>query len=151
MSDDEKAAEEVALDAAVERKEYLDERNILLEGRSNAVRSLEKTLVTLAAGALALSITFLHDIAPHPVQKVWLYASWSLLFVSLAFMLTVFILSIHVFEKVIDVLGAEYQKKEAKRPKRLICCLKWLEWISFASLILGSIFFAVFALVNLPK
>lgn len=59
-------------DEAVKRKEYLDERRILLECRNNAVRSLEKILVALSAGALALSITFLHDIAPHPKQITWI-------------------------------------------------------------------------------
>ncbi len=138
-------------DRPMERQEYLDERRVLLECRNNAVRSLEKTLVTLSAGALALSITFLHDMAPNPVHDSWLYASWGLLFTSLGFMLIVFILGVHVFEKDIEVLGEEYQKQEGKRPKRLISGLKWLEWISFASFIGGGVCLAVFAFINLPK
>jgi magnesium-transporting ATPase (P-type) len=138
-------------DRPIERQEYLDERQVLLECRNNAVRSLEKTLVTLSAGALALSITFLHDIAPHPTQITWMIIAWILLFGSLALMLTVFILGVHVFEKDIDALGKEYQKQEVSRPEKLISSLKWLEWSSLAAFILGSIFFAVFATVNLPK
>jgi hypothetical protein len=148
---DENDNEQTASEAAEARKEYLDERNVLLDGRNNAMRSLEKTLVTLAAGALALSITFLHDIAPHPKQIGWMITSWVLLFGSLALMLTVFILGVYVFEKVIDALGKEYQKQKAKRPKCLICVLQVLEWTSLFFFILGSVFFAVFALVNLPK
>lgn len=142
MTDEEEAAR---------RKEYLDERQVLLEGRSNAIRSLEKTLVTLSAGALALSITFLHDIAPHPREIVWLILSWSLLFASLLLMLLVFILGVYVFDKDIDAWAAEYEKRDGNRPECLIRFLQWLEWISLFSFIFGSVFFAVFAVVNLPK
>jgi hypothetical protein len=138
-------------EAAAVRKEYLDERKVLLEGRSNAIRSLEKTLVTLSAGALALSITFLHDIAPHPRQIGWMIASWSLLFFSLLLMLVVFIAGVYVFDKDIEAWKAEYEKRDGKRPLCLICVLQVLEWTSLVSFILGSIYFAVFAVVNLPK
>lgn len=138
-------------EGTTERKEYLDERKVLLEGRSNAVRSLEKTIVTLAAGGLALSITFLHDIAPHPHQTGWIIASWTLLFLSLLFMLTVFMLGVYAYDKDIASLAAEKAGEEENRPLGLILVLQILEWSALGLFILGGVFFAIFALVNLPK
>ena len=118
-----------------------DYYNVLLEGRNNAMRSLEKTLVTLSSGALALSITFLHDIAPHPKQMAWMTVSWFLLFFSLLLMLIVFMLGVYAFEKAME-------EKEIKCFKLF---LQVLEWTSLIFFIFGSVFFAVFAAVNLPK
>ena len=136
---------------SVRRKEYLAERNILLEGRSNALKNLEKTLVTLSAGALVLSITFLHDIAPHPRQIFWMIASWSLFVGSLLLMLIVFILGVYVYEKDIAALNAEYEKRSHERPVCLIYLLQGLEYASLVTFFLGTVFFVVFAIVNLPK
>lgn len=124
-------------DEPIDRDYY----NILLEARNNAVRSLEKTLVTLASGALALSITFLHDIAPHPRQMAWMIVSWILLFLSLLLMLIVFMLSVYAFESAM----------KRKDVKRFTLFLQFLEWISLVFFIFGSVCFAVFAAVNLPK
>jgi len=134
----------------ITRKEYLEERKVLLEGRSNAFRSLEKTLVTLSAGALALSITFLHDIAPQPKQIGWMIASWSLLFISLLLMLIVFVLGVYAYDKDLEAWKAEYEKRDGKRPECLICALQILEWTSLVSFVSGSVLFAIFAVVNLP-
>jgi len=118
-----------------------DYYDILLDARNNAIRSLEKALVTLSSGAIILSITFLHEIAPHPEQLYWMIISWSLLFSSLLLMLLVFILGVYACEK----------GMKGKDTKCFTYLLQFLEWASMFLFILGSVFFAIFAAVNLPK
>lgn len=117
-----------------------DYYDILLDVRNNAIRSLEKTLVTLSSGAIILSITFLHDIAPHPKQLVWMIISWSLFFLSLLLLLFVFLLGVYACER----------GMKGKDTKRFALLLQFLEWTSLFLFISGSVFFAVFAVVNLP-
>jgi hypothetical protein len=51
---------------------------------TDATRSFDKTITALAAGALALSVTFLKEIAgANPVASGWLLAGWFGLIVSL--------------------------------------------------------------------
>ncbi len=49
-----------------DRKEYLDYRKNLNDSLYQISDSFDKTIITLAGGALGLSITFIHEIAPHP-------------------------------------------------------------------------------------
>jgi hypothetical protein len=64
-------------------------RDWLVQADHDASRDYDKTVLTLATGALALSVTFAHDIAPHPVSgsTLLLAAAWVLLTISLAAML----------------------------------------------------------------
>jgi len=67
--------------------------------------------------------------------------SWSLLFSSLLLMLLVFILGVYACEK----------GMKGKDTKCFTYLLQFLEWASMFLFILGSVFFAIFAAVNLPK
>jgi heme exporter protein D len=68
-------------------------REMLVAAHQKSSESYDKALMTLAGGALALSITFLHDIAPKPVHKGWLAWSWALLALSLLLTVASFLLS----------------------------------------------------------
>ena len=41
---------------------YRDERNKLIDGEQDHSKSYDKYVLTLSGGALALSVTFIHDI-----------------------------------------------------------------------------------------
>lgn len=43
---------------------YLEERKLLIDAEREGARTLDKAILTLAAGALALSITFLEKVVP---------------------------------------------------------------------------------------
>jgi len=45
---------------------YLEERKILIDSERETAQQFDKAILTLAAGALALSITFINQIAPEP-------------------------------------------------------------------------------------
>src|SRR5262245_8526451 len=57
---------------------YLDERKLLVDLEQKSADQHDKAILTLAAGGLALSITFLEKIAPNPrPDTLWLIAfSW---------------------------------------------------------------------------
>jgi len=56
----------------------LEQRKLFLE-RAKLFREHIQNVLTLATGALVLSITFLHDIAPNPVDRGSLRIAWKLL------------------------------------------------------------------------
>ena len=43
---------------------YLEERKLLVDAEREGARTFDKAILTLAAGALALSITFLEKVVP---------------------------------------------------------------------------------------
>src|SRR5262245_49255997 len=81
------ASTAVAYDPRAEYLKTLAEARVRLELQSYKVEeAYDRTMVTLAGGALAISITFLEKVAPHPVPKdtVWiLWVSWGSFVVSL--------------------------------------------------------------------
>lgn len=69
-----------------EREEYLQERRLLIDLKTDSERTLDRTILTLSGGALALSITFVNQIAPQPILVGLLLAAW--LFFTLSLLLT---------------------------------------------------------------
>jgi hypothetical protein len=59
--------------AADARKSY---REVLVEKHHQATLDFDRAVFVLAGGALGLSITFIHDIAPDPTHKAWLSVAW---------------------------------------------------------------------------
>jgi hypothetical protein len=49
-------------------QQYLDERKLLIEGERAAGEGFDKTLLTLCAGAIALSVTFVEKVGSAGVQ-----------------------------------------------------------------------------------
>ncbi len=64
-------------------QQYLDERRLLVEGESVAGQGFDKTLLTLCAGAIALSVTFVEKLGSAGLLKPLLYTSWGILTVAL--------------------------------------------------------------------
>ncbi len=67
------------------------ERQWLLQADHAASRDFDKAIMTLAAGALGVSIAFVHDVAPHPVRVAWLGWAWGLFAASLVLILLSFL------------------------------------------------------------
>lgn len=78
-------------DKVQEYTRYLDERRSLIDARFKVAESLDKALLTLSGGALAVSMTFIKDIVKNPVCKSTLVFSW--IFFGLA--ITVLLLSLY--------------------------------------------------------
>ena len=121
-------------------------RNMLVEKSYAASQDFDKLTVTLSGGALALSLTFIHDIAPHP-RQLWLAGTaWFLLALSLVFIFFSLFMSQKAIRDMIDQLDA------GTDPGRLGPAATWtvgLNIASAATLVLGLVFLAAFALINL--
>ena len=68
-----------------ERKEFFEQRKLLIDLQHQSSQSFDKTIVTLAGGALALSLTFIRQAVPAaiPGTTVFLALAWLFLILSL--------------------------------------------------------------------
>jgi hypothetical protein len=60
-------------------QQYFDERKMLADGERAAAEGFDKTLLTLSAGGIALSVTFVEKLGAAGTFKPVLYASWIML------------------------------------------------------------------------
>jgi hypothetical protein len=111
-----------------------------------AAAAFDKIVSYLAGGALALSITFLHDIAPAPVHEGRLAIAWTALWGALIASMFSFIASDSANRKLIDRLSAG---EGLKRDWRYYATLV-LNWVSAAGVVVGTGSLAWFAYANVP-
>ena len=101
----------------------------------DAINDYNKTLMTLAAGTVALSATFLGQSLYHGVALNWLYAAWS------ALALCVFLGAV-LFGKYISDLA------ESVDPKPRQGSMEVLSFFQFLLLLAGFACLGVFAIQN---
>jgi len=123
------------------------ERQWLLQADHAASRDFDKAIMTLAAGALGVSIAFVHDVAPHPVRVAWLGWAWGLFAASLVLILLSFLTSQHALRREMKVLSGE---RSDRRPGGWLgLATIGLNWTSAGALVSGVVALVVFALYNL--
>ncbi|HEY5375200.1 MAG TPA: hypothetical protein VIK01_16085 [Polyangiaceae bacterium] len=106
-----------------------------------ALESFDRTMVTVSGGALAVSITFLHDVAPSPTpwSLLPLIVGWGGLIASLG----AIIISMPVGHRSIELrLAGEDDSKMTKYTT-------WLNSTSVVALLVGFMGLAVFAGMNM--
>jgi len=124
-------------------------RAALLEGDRAQSELFDKTLITLSGGALAVSLTFLHDIVggvPAHGTRCALLAAWVLLVVSLFSTLFSFKASqraLRAEAKAID-MGTEPSG-------RAVAYGRALNAVALGALIVGVVFLMLFAYWNIGK
>jgi hypothetical protein len=120
------------------------ERDRLVQHRAKATESFDRTVLTLASGALGLTVAFIHEIAPHP-RHVWVVAvGWSFLCGSLLLILASFLSSIAEHSAIIDQM--DERVSTIRRP------IQWTTSLNVAAascLVLGVVFVVTFACLNL--
>jgi len=131
---------------------YLEERKFLNEAERDTAKQFDKAILTLAAGALGLSITFIYQIAPHPNPNsiFFLIIAWSLFSISILSTLISFLTSQEACRQTRDLLDQE--QKEEKKDQKEFSARKWtnvLNYFSIGMFILGVIFLIVFSSINL--
>jgi hypothetical protein len=118
-----------------------DERKLLVEVKRDAARSFDQTMITLSGGALALSLTFVQQLATKPAQwRGVLIAAWIAFGSALVAILFSFLLFQYAIDARIDgrELTASAWDNWARRAN-------WLSLITFA---LGVITLLIFCLKN---
>jgi len=133
----------------VEYEVYLDERRTLIEAEQKGAQQFDKAILTLAGGALAISLTFIKNIAPHPkVETIYLLkCAWIAFILSLLSTLCSFLTSQSAYRKQRDIIESE----ESHNEKNVYAiCTKWLNIFSIIFFILGIVFLSIFCIENIP-
>jgi hypothetical protein len=133
--------------------QYLATRDRYIDGLEKSFQRIDEIVVAGAAGTLALSITFVHDIAPHPLlSTAWLLdAGWALLLLALSAALLSHMIGMSALRVAISHLDNDYRNKtysplpESARQKVSI----GLDWISAIALGLGILALVSFARLNI--
>lgn len=135
-----------------DQKQYLEERNILIKSEQEQSASFDKAILTLSAGALGLSITFMRSQTAPTTEKWAVLLSWSLLVLSMSATLISHLMSAKGcrFERErLDCLqeGKEYLPKLCHR--FISGCIEPLNWIAVITFVAGAGHLAYFAYINL--
>lgn len=139
----------------LERETYLEERKSLVEAEREAAGSFDKAMITLSAGALGLSITFIRELAPMPQSETvaLLIIAWGGFIVALLSTLSSFLFSQSAMRRQRDILDLDYEgAPPAQAMKNIPATItNMLNWFSIACFIIGVIFLALFSISNLPQ
>ena len=138
----------------VEYETYLDERRTLIEAEQKGAQQFDKAILTLAGGALAISLTFLKNIAPHPKDWTitWLALAWIALILSLLSTLCSFLTSQSACRKQIDILENDFFPSKENHDENNTSAIwtKRLNLFSIILFVLGIIFLSIFSIGNIP-
>lgn len=134
---------------------YLDERKELIHAGQLMYQSFDKAILTLSAGALGISITFINQIAPNPIPdtKCLIISAW--IFFSLSVFLTLisFLTSQMACRRQIEICEEFLLNNKSKddsrvnKPATITTCLNYLSIFFFS---LGIMTLVLFCLKNLP-
>lgn len=131
---------------------FLAERARYVDARQRAQQRIDQLVTTGSGGALVLSITFMHEIANTPTKETaWmLFLAWVFLSIALGGTLIHHHLSQRAFEDYISELDRAYSAGDACNPRsRASIWGERLTVCSSAALVLGVMFLAAFAFLNL--
>jgi hypothetical protein len=123
-------------------------RQWLVQADHDASQDYDKTVLTLATGTLALSVTFAHDIAPTPApgSSVLLACAWLALGISAVFVLASLLTSQRCIRDQIAELDQDHQ---VAPHGPAVVATSFLTIGSGVLLIAGLVAFAWFALANI--
>ncbi len=140
---------------------YQDERNKLIDGERDYSKSYDKYVLTLTGGALALSMTFVHDIIGEDPVRVpaLIVLAWILFTVSIGLTLTSIQQSGPLFREFCDILdskaenaGPSFSWAEVREAQEKCARLKHMDRLNNGSLVvflLGVILLLSFTTYNL--
>ena len=116
---------------------------------SELAQSFDKTLTTLAAGAFALSITFIKEIAPKPVAREWLLTAWVTFACSLVIILFGFLVAGLAVGRQAGLWleGTDWGAANRSR-RRWNRVIHWLNAAAFALFVVGMLALTYFANAN---
>ena len=133
---------------------YLDERKLLVKAMLEQSKLFGTHILTLAAGALGLSLTFIKDLVPNnPKVLFMLTIAWLGFWVSTCSTLSLFLVSQDACLRQIEIIGADLkdsnQDRKNTRENKLAIWVRRLGIISITSFIIGVIFLIYFTIYNL--
>ena len=136
-----------------EYKVYTEERKLLITAERETAQQFDKAILTLAAGALALSLTFIKQIAPNPIPNsiFYLIVAWISFCLSMLSTLVSFLTSQIACRKQRDIIDEEISgKNSSNKNNKAASWTNRLNYFSIGSFIIGVISLIVFSIINLP-
>ena len=140
---------------------YQDERNKLIDGEQDYSKSYDKYVLTLSGGALALSMTFIHDIIGDDAVRVraLIVLAWIAFTLSVAATLFSINQSAPLYRTFRDILdrkaehaGDKFSWTEVRDEQNKCRRLKLMDWLNYGGLVLflsGVILLLSFITYNL--
>lgn len=134
-----------------EYRHYYAHWHLLYDVERESARTLDKTLVALAGGALGLSITFIKEIAECPQWTIVLYIAWIFLILSILSTLLSFAATQRAARNERDKMTREFKgdNNTEKKINRFQKVTIYLNTISIASFITGATLLTIFSGKNL--
>ena len=130
---------------------YLDERKSLFNASLEQSRLFDKAILTLASGALGLSLTFIRQIVPEGCEPRNIYSlivSWIFLALSILSTVVSFLTSVKACAKQIEIMEKETSKDNSNCYRRIT---GYLNIFSVLCFIIGVFLLAKFSISNLQK
>jgi hypothetical protein len=129
-------------------EQYLAERRLLIESERAAGDNFDKVLLTLSAGSIALSVTFVEKIGAAGVAKPLLYIAWAVLASALIANLRSFMVLQLSINRVMEINDVVWETgpcalSNPYRPKIMVLN-RW----SFRLFICGIVLLLTFAALN---
>ncbi len=120
-------------------------RQWLVQTHHEATKDFDRSVLVLAGGALGLSITFIHDIAPNPTHKLLVGTSWTLFAVALLATFLSYLASegVHLKRIADEDAGTEWGRSY------LGIATTGLNVLAAIGVVGGFVFLVTFALYNL--
>ena len=139
----------------IDEPTYVRERTLLIEMEQKSADQHDKAILAVASGGLALSVTFLKDIAPHPLPETlkFLGLSWICFVIGILTILLSFQTSQSACRKQRDFLDNRYRSgSDSQEEKNLWASgTNWLNWASYVLVFLAVVFFTFFSWLNIVK
>lgn len=145
-----------------EQEKYLEARRVFDEADFKVAESLDKALLTLSGGALAVSMTFIKDIARNPPVWKWsIMCAWILFGLTIAVLLLTFYSCRWAYKKQREILDNERRESlkktgcDPKKQNNIQSKNSWstlTEYGNFFAIVLfmlGLIFLGIFIWVNM--
>lgn len=135
----------------VQYKVYLEERSALIESRNKSSKLFDRAILTLAAGAFGISLTFIQYIVPtiKPGTIHFLIFAWSFFSVSILTTLVSFLTSYTAHERQIEILEREYFDGIDGEENRWGIITQWLNVLSISFFVVGVVCLIVFSKINI--
>jgi hypothetical protein len=147
--------EEITDDARDRWDAFIEERKTLFQTAKEASDQYSKAILTLAGGSLALSITFIKDIAPSPSQRSLLFLglAWIVYAVSMLSTTTSFLLGEFAYMRQIDLSQAALLEPRGSTvaTNRYVPWMKGLDIAGLLLFALGLALTLLFATMNLSS
>jgi hypothetical protein len=124
--------------------DWKKDRERLLALHESTTQAFDKAIMTLSGGALAVSISFIHDVAHHPRHRGIIGASWALFVLSLLLILWSFLTSERASRRMIHQMADP--DTELIPEGRMT---DWLNWCSAGSFLGGAVCLVLFAVLNI--